>query len=323
MALRTSRIVGVGSSVPQNVVTNADLEKILDTSDEWITKRSGIKSRRMFPHGSDATASQIGADAARIALDRAGILPSEINGIICATFTPDNFFPSTACKMQHLLGCTNAFAFDISAACAGFVYGLTVAHSMIVSGQCSKMLVIGAEIISKTLDFNDRSTAVLFGDGAGAVVLTAAGESGSSPASGILSSHIMSDGSLGEILKLPSWGDNRCMHMNGSEVFKYGVRMMSEATQIALSKAGLTVKDINLFVPHQANIRIISAIAEAIGLPLEKAMINLQKYGNTSSASIPLAFDEAMSAGRAKPGDVVVFTALGGGIVAGSVVMRL
>jgi 3-oxoacyl-[acyl-carrier-protein] synthase-3 len=243
---------------------------------------------------------------------------SDIDGIICATFSPDCFFPSTACKIQQYIGNTRAMAFDVSAACAGFVYALSIANSMIVSGQCVKMLVVGAEVISKTLDWTDRSTCILFGDGAGAVVLEATDD----PDTGILSTYLKSDGSLGDILSLPAWGEKRVMHMNGNDVYKHAVRLMGDATSQCLSMAGLQSGDVDLLIPHQANIRIIDAMARHMKLPREKVVTNLDRYGNTSSASIPLALEDAWEQGRIKPGTVAVFTSLGGGLAWGSAVVR-
>jgi 3-oxoacyl-[acyl-carrier-protein] synthase-3 len=307
----------VGCFVPPQTLTNKDLEKIFDTSDEWIRTMTGIRQRHVVTDNQSATASELGARAASLALSRAGLQPDAVDGIICATFTPDCFFPATACKIQDILGCKNAFAFDLSAACSGFVYGLSVANAMITSGQCNTIIVTGAEIASKTLDWTDRSTAILFGDGAGAVVLQA-GEGGR----GILSTYLHSEGSLGDILYLRAWGEKRFMKMNGGEVYKHAVRMMSGAVSSALDKAGLCLEDVDLLIPHQANLRIIEAIGRYMKLPPEKVVVNVDRYGNTGSASIPLALEEAWSDGRVKEGTVAVFTALGGGLAAGSVVAR-
>lgn len=314
---RRARIVSVGCSVPEHVLTNKDLEKILDTSDEWIAARTGIRERHVFEKGTEANAYELGGKACKAALEKAGCKPDDIDGIICATFSPDCFFPSTACKIQHYIGNTNACAFDVSAACAGFVHALVLANSMIISGQCNRMLVVGAEITSKTLDWTDRTTCILFGDGAGAVVVEAC----ESEDTGILSTYLKSNGSLGDILYLPAWGENRFMHMNGNEVFKHAVRLMGEATDSCLKQAGIKTEDIDLLIPHQANIRIIEAMSRHMNVPREKIVTNLERYGNTSSASIPLALEEAWAQGRVKPGSIVVFTALGGGLVWGSAVV--
>lgn len=317
-AITSAHIVSVGSYVPETVMTNRDFEAILDTSNEWIVSRTGIKSRHIVDRENPVPASVLGVEAGRIALERAACSPESIDAIICATFTPDSFFPSTACRMQALLGCTNAFAFDISAACTGFVYALTVARSLILSGQAKRVLVIGAEVISRTLDWTDRSTSILFGDGAGAVVVDAGHES----STGIGTAFLHSDGSLGDILVLPAWGEKRTMKMRGNEVFKHAVRMMVEASRNALDAAGCTLDEIDYFIPHQANSRIIGAVADHLSIPLSKLVCNLARFGNTSSASIPLALDEVWSKGLIRPGTNVLFTALGGGLTVGSVLVR-
>lgn len=313
-----SRILSVGTYVPDTVLTNKYFESILDTSDEWITTRTGIRERRVVGKDDPMTAAEMGCRAARVAMERAKISAADVDGIIVATFTPDNFFPSTACSMQATLGCKNAFAFDISAACAGFVYALNVANSMIVSGQAKTMLVVGTEITSKTLDFSDRGTCILFGDGAGVVVLQADENGGGKR--GIQSCYLLSDGTLGDILKLPSWGEKRYLTMKGNEVFKHAVRMMSEASTKAVGMAGMKIEDIDLVIPHQANIRIIQAIADHLSIPRERVVSNIEKYGNTSSASIPLALEEAWMGGRVKDGTKIVFVGLGGGFATGSAV---
>ena len=318
MPQRRAHILSVGTAVPQRVVSNADLEKTLDTSDEWITSRTGICCRHLVAADDPASASDLGAQAAAEALKKAGLDAAQIDGVICATFTPDNFFPSTACSIAAKLGIQNASAFDLSAACAGFVYGIAVASSFIVSGQCSRMLVVGTEIISKTLDWADRTTAILFGDAAGAVVV----EATDNDSRGILTTHIGSDGRLGDILTLPAWGEDRFMKMKGSEVFKHAVRMMGESVETALASCGVDKSDIDLLIPHQANMRIIKSLADHLGLPMEKVVANLKEYGNTSSASIPLALNDAWQDGRVREGSLVVFTSLGGGLAYGSAVIR-
>ncbi len=315
---RYSRIVAAGSSVPERVVTNKDLERFLDTSDEWITTRTGIRQRHMFEKGEDAKAGDLGGKAAMAALASAGYSPKDVDGIICATFSPDCFFPSTACKIQNFIGNTNACAFDVSAACAGFVYALSIADAMIASGRCNRMLVVGAEITSRTVDWTDRSTCILFGDAAAAVLLEAHDDKDR----GILATYLNSNGALGDILYLPAWGDKRYMKMNGNEVYKHAVRLMGEATELCLKKAGLTIDKVDLLIPHQANIRIINAIAKHMNLPGSKVVANLDRYGNTSSASIPLALEEAWKDGRIKDGTLAVFTSLGGGLAWGSAVVR-
>ena len=299
-------------------MTNRDFEAFLDTSDEWIVSRTGIKSRHIVERDKEVPASVLGVEAARRALERASRSPEDIDAILCATFTPDSFFPSTACRIQAQLGCTRAFAFDVSAACAGFVYTLTLARSLILSGQASRILVVGAEVVSKTLDWTDRSTCILFGDGAGAVVV----EAGNSASSGICNALLQSDGTLGDILTLPAWGEKRTMQMRGNEVFKHAVRLMTETAKNTLAAAGCPLEDIDYFIPHQANSRIIGAVADHLSLPLNKVVCNVERYGNTSSASIPLALDEIWSKGLITPGTNVLFTALGGGLTVGSVLVR-
>jgi 3-oxoacyl-[acyl-carrier-protein] synthase-3 len=307
--------------VPPQILTNKDLEKIIDTSDEWITKRTGIRERHIVPKDESIHVYDLGAQAAQQALERAGIAPESVDAIICATFSPDNFFPTTACKMQDMLGCKHAFAFDISAACAGFVYALTLANSLIASGQCDTVVVVGAEIASRTLDWTDRTTCILFGDGAGAVVLTASDDD----TKGILSTYLYSDGSLGDILTLPAWsatGGRQFMKMQGGEVYKHAVRLMSDAVNKALAAAGLSINDLDLLIPHQANLRIIEAIGKHMKLPKEKVIVNVDRYSNTGSASIPLALNEAWQNGRITDGTITAFSALGGGLASGSVVIR-
>jgi len=326
-----SRILSVGAYVPDTVLTNSFFESFLDTTDEWIASRTGIRERRVveIPTVTAAgersidtvncmSAAEMGCRASRTAMERAGIRAEDVDGIIVATFTPDNIFPSTACRMQADLGCKGAFAFDISAACAGFVYALTVADNMIASGQAKTLLVVGSEVTSKTLDWNDRGTCILFGDGAGAVVLQADGSGRQDR--GIQSCYLASDGTLGSILTLPVWGGQRYLTMKGNEVFKHAVRLMIDASIKAADKAGLRIEDIDLLIPHQANVRIIQSIAEHLSLPMEKVVMNMDKYGNTSSASIPLALEEAWQEGRVKDGTKVLFVGLGGGFTVGSVV---
>ncbi|KMQ51052.1 3-oxoacyl-[acyl-carrier-protein] synthase, KASIII [Chitinispirillum alkaliphilum] len=307
-------VKSVGCCVPEQILTNKDIESFLDTSDEWITTRTGIKQRHIVPKNNPTSAAELGAKAAQSALKRAGMSPSDIDGIVCATFTPDYFFPSTACKIQAALGIEQAFGFDVSAACAGFIYAMTVANNMIRGGQAKNMLVIGTEVISKTLDWNDRNTCILFGDGAGAVVISAQEDS----SRGILSSYIASDGSHGDILKLPAWGEDRCMSMNGNEVFKHAVRLMSDSAQRILTEADISLDQIDLIIPHQANIRIIKALSSQLKFPMEKIITNMDRYGNTSSASIPLALNQAWDEGRIKEGTKVLFTCIGGGLTVGS-----
>ena len=317
VTVKRARLISVGSYVPEQVMENCEFEQFLDTSNEWIVSRTGIKSRHITPKDMSAPASYLGAVAARIALERVQCAPEEIDGIICATFTPDYFFPSTACKIQAELGCTTAFAFDVSAACAGFIYALTLANTLIVSGQCRKVLVVGAEVISKTLDWTDRSTCILFGDGAGAVLL----EASENENKGIQKAYLHSDGTLGDILELPAWGENRTMKMKGNEVFKHAVRLMSEAACKVMEGVGLSFDQLDYLIPHQANSRIIRAIAQQLNINEDRVVCNVERFGNTSSASIPLALDEIWSRNKIYEGKKVLLTALGGGAAVGSVLI--
>jgi len=316
-SFKRSRILSVGAYVPDTIITNSDFETFLDTSDEWIVTRTGIRERHIVPRGSSVRVSELGTNAARIALERAGIAPEEVDGIICATVTPDTLYPSTACTLQANLDCKNAFAFDLLAACAGFIYSLSLANSMILSGQAKTLLVVGAEILTKTVDWTDRATCILFGDGAGAVVVQGTNED-----EGILSSCLGSDGVHGDILTFSPWGENRFMYMQGNDVYKYAVRFITKIGQKAVAAAGLTLADIDLLIPHQANIRIIKAVGEQLHMPPEKVVTNLERYGNTSSASIPLALNEAWSEGRIKKGTRVLFASLGGGLAFAGAVVR-
>ncbi|WP_457639693.1 beta-ketoacyl-ACP synthase III [Persephonella sp.] len=306
-----ARISGIGMYVPPRVITNHDLEKILDTSDEWITTRTGIKERRIAEEWEKA--SDIALPAAEEAIKNAGLSPKDIDAVIVATSTPDMTFPSTACFLADKLGCSKPMAFDISAACSGFIYGLTTASSFITSGQFKNVLVVGAEVFSRIIDWSDRSTAVIFGDGAGAVVLSASEEEG------ILSAVMKSDGS--------HWGSLYCpvgekLRMRGRETFKLAIKSMETACKKALQQAGLELDDISLVIPHQANIRIINALAERMGLPEERVFSNIHKYGNTSAASIPIAMYEALQEDRFKRGDYILLTAFGGGLTWGAVALR-
>ena len=307
-----AEIKGIGMYVPPRVLTNFDLEKILDTSDEWITTRTGIKERHIAEEWENA--SDLALPAAKEAIENAGLSPKDIDCVIVATSTPDMTFPSTACFLADKLGCPKPMAFDISAACSGFIYALTIANSFIKSGQFKNVLVVGAEVFSKILDWNDRSTAVIFGDGAGAVVVSA-----SEGESDILAAKMKSDGS--------HWGSLFCpvgekLKMRGRETFKLAIKSMETASQKALEKAGLTLDDIKLVIPHQANIRIIKALAERLELPEEKVFSNIHKYGNTSAASIPIAMYEAWKEGRFKKGDYLLLTAFGGGLTWGAIVLK-
>ncbi len=302
--------LGLGYALPAQVLSNFDLEKMVDTSDEWITTRTGIKERRI---SKEESLTDLSYRASLQALNRAGVSPEEIDAIILATLTPDLGFPASACLLQARLGANRAYALDISAACSGFLYGLELAGGLLTSGRAKKVLLVGAERLSQIVDWTDRSTCVLFGDGAGAVVLSSEGEGE------LLSSVLRSDGNLWEILYAERCG---YIKMKGKELFKIAVRAMAEVCEEALQKAGLSVEDIDLVVPHQANIRIIQALAERLNLPMEKVYVNIHKYGNTSAASIPIALCEAYEEGRIKRGDVVLMTAMGGGLTWGASLIR-
>jgi 3-oxoacyl-[acyl-carrier-protein] synthase III len=322
-----SMIAGLGTAVPEKVLTNFDLEKMVDTSDQWIRERSGIERRHILADG--ATNSDLGVEAARRAIDEAGLKPEDVECIILATISPDNIFPATACRVQAKLGAVHAAAFDISAACSGFIYGLKIGDSLIRSGAYKNVLVIGSEALSRFTDWQDRGTCVLFGDGAGAVVLVP-----SDGAAGILSTYIKSDGRLAELLHIPAGGaimpasretvDGRLhyLKMEGREVFKHAVRTMIDAAKNAVKLAKLEFKDIDLLIPHQANIRIIEAIAERVHIAREKIVVNLQEYGNTSSATIPLALADARREGRIQPGTKCLLVAFGGGFTWASAVVQ-
>ena len=320
-------ILGTGHSYPKGILTNADLEKIVDTSDEWITTRTGIKQRRKAAPGEYT--SQFAVRASRDAIKRAGIKAHDIDLILCATVTPDQILPSTACLIQAELGANKAAAMDIVAACSGFLYGLELADAMIRGGQSKYALVIGAEILTRYVDYTDRSTCVLFGDGAGAAVLGPVGAN-----RGILAAKIRSDGRYEEQLYAPGGGTkggfsaetiargDHFFRMKGNEVFKVAIRSMTEIATEVLDEAGLKTDDINLFIPHQANQRITDAVASKLKVDSSKVYSNIAMHGNTSSASIPIGLDECVSSGRISEGDVILMASFGGGVTWGSVVMR-
>ncbi len=320
-------IISTGRWLPDRVVTNHDLEEELDTSDEWIRERTGIVERRIA--ADDVGAADMGANAARIAMERAGIHPGEVDVIVVSTATPDRLLPSTAVDIQALLGAENAAAYDISAACSGFLYGLSIAEGHLISGRAEIALVISTEKMSAIVDWEDRSTAVLFGDGAGAAVVKQT-ENGR----GLISSFSRSDGSLAELLWRPAGGAKEPMtrdvlearshlvQMAGREVFKAAVRSMAESADQALLRAGLTGGDIDLFIPHQANIRIIEATAKYADVPMDKVYVNVDRFGNMSSATIPVALDEALEAGRIEEGDYILMVAFGAGFTWGSAVIQ-
>jgi len=321
-------IIGIGSYLPEKILTNADLEKLVETSDEWITTRTGIKERRIASE-IEAT-SDLAIKAAEKAISKAKISPDEIDAIIVATVTPDMFFPSTSCLVQKGLKAKNAAAFDISAACSGFIYALSIAKDSIKSGTFKTVLVIGSETMSRVTDWQDRNTCVLLGDAAGAVILRKT----DSP-SDILSSYLGADGNYSDLLYMPGGGsrepatyktiDERkhFLKMEGNKLFKIAVKAMADSAQKAIALAGLTCNDINLFIPHQANIRIIEAVAKHLDISMEKVFLNIHKYGNTSSATTPVALEEAIIEGKVKKGDIVVLVAFGGGLTWGSVVIKL
>ena len=316
----SARIIGTGSYLPPKVLTNADLEKLVDTSDEWIVTRTGISERRIAPE-EEAT-SDLALRAAQSALEAAGLDPADLDMILVATITPDMPFPSTACVLQDRLGARRAGALDLSAACSGFIYGLGMADGLIRAGTARTVLLLGAETLTKVVNWQDRNTCVLFGDGAGAVVLRV-GEGDR----GILSTHLYADGSKGSLLILPGCGSRHPvshaavdaglakMQMNGgNEVFKLAVRAMEEAALTALKRNGLEVSDIDHLITHQANLRIISALGQRLGVSDAKVEVTIRKYGNVSAASIPIALDEAVRAGRVKAGEIVLLGAFGGGL---------
>lgn len=322
-----ARIVGTGSYLPEKVLSNFDLEKQIDTSDEWIVTRTGIRERRIAAEGEFT--SDLATNAARKALEMAGVTPDQIDLIIVGTITGDFPWPATACLVQQKLGCKAAFAFDVSAACSGFVYALSAASKYLESGSAKRALVIGAEVLSRIIDWQDRNTCVLFGDGAGAVVLEATeGEHG------ILSTHLHSDGNYWELLYQAGFGsrtpasqeglDQRVnyLKMHGNEVFKVAVRMLSEVALEALDANGMKPEDVKLFIPHQANRRILEATAKRVGFSDNQVFINVDRYGNTSGATIPVALDEAHRAGMFKSGDILLFDAFGGGFTWGAALVR-
>jgi 3-oxoacyl-[acyl-carrier-protein] synthase-3 len=314
-----AHVAGWGKYVPERVLTNDELTQMVETSDEWIRSRTGISERHIARE--DETTASMAIEATHEAMEMAGINPSEIDAIIVATCTPDYVFPSTACLVQDAIGATHAAAFDLSAGCSGFVYGLNVAADLIASGTHQTALVIGAETLSRIVDWEDRTTCVLFGDGAGAVILRGNGADG-----GILSSVLGSDGSGGDLLRLPGGGSqhpashhtvSEGMHflkMKGREVFRFAVRVMPAATRQVLEKAGATLEDVRLIIPHQANRRITSASIKALGLPEDRIYSNVERYGNTSAASIPIALCEAVEEGRMQRDDLVVLVGFGAGL---------
>ena len=324
MAIR-SVLLGCGGYLPELVLTNAELSRSLDTSDAWIVERTGIRQRHVA--GAHETAAFMGTKAARAALREAGAGPDDVDAIVLATSTPDQAFPATAARVQAELGVTRGFAFDVSAACAGFVYALSVADALVRSGQARGVLVIGSEVYSRILDWTDRTTCVLFGDGAGAVFLRAAQAKGGPSDRGILSTHLHAQGTLGDILYVDGAVGRPerpgTLVMNGREVFRHAVTRLAEAVDEALAANGFERQQVDWLVPHQANSRIIEAMGRKLGLPPQRVVVTVDRHANTSAASIPLALAEAMNDGRIRPGDLVLLEALGGGLTWGSALLRM
>ena len=324
MTVLRSVIKGVGSALPAKILTNAEIAARVDTNDEWITQRTGIKQRHVAAEGEKT--SDLATSAAKAALSHAGLSIDAIDAIIVATTTPDETFPATATRVQSNLGMTRGFAFDVQAVCSGFIYALTIADQMIRGGLVRKVLVIGAETMSRLLDWNDRTTCILFGDGAGAVVLEAQSGKGDTEDRGILSSHLFSDGRQHDLLYVnggPSTtGQVGNIKMQGREVFRHAVDHMADVVLHALGENGFTVADMDWLVPHQANLRILHATADKLHLSMDKVIVTVDKHGNTSAASIPLALASAVAEGRFKPGQLLVLEALGGGFTWGAVVLR-
>jgi 3-oxoacyl-[acyl-carrier-protein] synthase-3 len=315
-----SRIIGTGSYLPEKVLTNRDLEKLVDTSDEWIFSRTGIRQRHVAADHENA--SDLALPASRRALDAAGLTPQDIDLIIVATTTADMVFPSTACLLQAKLGIRNCPAFDMQAVCSGFVYALATADQLMKSGQYRNALVVGAEVYSRILDWKDRSTCVLFGDGAGAVVLT------TSDQPGILASRLHADGSYAHILSVPG-GVSRgeisgrpLLQMEGNAVYKFAVKVLSEVAEETLQAAGLAKSDVDWLIPHQANVRIIQSTAKKLGLGMDRVVVTVERHANTSAASVPLALDEAVRDGRVRAGQNVLLEGVGGGFTWGAVLVR-
>ena len=317
---RPVTITGLGCHVPERVMTNDDLAQFVDTSDEWIVERTGIRERHIA--SKEEALSDIALPAARKALADAGVPGSDIDLLIVATVTPDMAFPSTAAILADKLGATTAAAYDLSAGCTGFVYAIAQAHAMLASGLAKRALVVGADVLSKILDWTDRSTLVLFGDGAGAVVLEPAAERG------FLGFELGADGGGGESLWLPGSGSrlfadaDRYVKMNGREVFKFATRVLVQSAEEIMERCGVTIDDVDVYVPHQANVRIIDHATKKLGFPSEKVVVNVDRYGNTSSGSIPLALADAVTDGRLEPGALVLMTGMGAGLTWGSALIR-
>ena len=325
--MRRVAIVGTGSYAPEKILTNDDIAKIVDTSDEWIKTRTGVKERRVVGEG-EAT-SDIATEAARRALQSANIESGDVDLIIVATSTPDFFFPATACIVQHNIGAKNAAAFDLEAACSGFLYSLSIGNSLISTGVYDNILIIGAEVFYNFLDWEDRTTCVLFGDGAGAAILRPTMKENC-----IIANYLGADGSGKDTIKFPAGGSRlpasqetviqklHYVKMRGNETFKFAVRAMSDSVLIVLKQCDISLKEVDWLIPHQANIRIMQAVADRISLPREKVIINIDRYGNTSAASIPIALDEVVRDGKIKEGDIIVMVAFGAGLTWASSVVR-
>ena len=317
-------VKGVGHYLPERIVPNSEFESFLDTSDEWIRSRSGIERRRFA--AEDQTTSDLGYEAAKAALENAGLQPDDVDGIVVATSTPDLTFPSVATMLQQKLGMTRGFGFDVQAVCAGFIYALTNANALILSGQCKTVLVVGAETFSRIMDWQDRATCVLFGDGAGALVLQAEEGNGDNEDRGILAADLNSDGRYRDMLYVDggvsSTGDSGKLRMQGNALFRQAVEKLTSTAHTALGKIGLTDEAVDWIVPHQANIRIIQGTAKKMGVPMDRVIVTVQDHGNTSAASIPLALSVGVTEGKIKKGDLLVTEAIGGGLAWGSVVLR-
>lgn len=316
-----SRIIGTGGYLPDRILTNAELESMVETSDQWIVERTGIRNRHLA--AADQGTCDLAEQAARRALEAANLDASELDLIIVATTTPDRIFPSTACLLQERLGNNHAAAFDVQAVCSGFIYGLSIADKFIKTGSVKRALVIGAEVFSRLVDWTDRNTCVLFGDGAGAVILEASSEPG------ILSTSLHADGSHKDKLTVPArvtqgkLEGNAFTEMKGNEVFKFAVKVLGSLVEEVLTKNQLNTSDIDWLIPHQANIRIISATAKKLNLPIEKVILTVSEHGNTSAASVPLALDVGVRDGRIKPGDTMLLEAIGGGFTWGAALIKL
>jgi len=317
--LKTAVIAGIGSALPSKILTNEDLEKIVDTSDEWIRTRTGIRERRI--DGDGLPLSHYAVEASRRALESASIDPAELDMIVCATVTPDRLIPATGCIIQRKLGAPKSAAFDVAAGCSGFIYALQIAKMAVLSGEYRNVLIIGAELLSKYMDWTDRTTCVIFADGAGAVIVTA----GESPR-GILATALHSDGEMADFITIPAGGTERpttietvsgrenLIKMKGNETFKIAIRSIEDVSREVLARERLTPADVDLFVPHQANLRIIDAVGQRLGIGAERTFVNIERVGNTSAASIPIALDEALREGRMKKGDTVLLAAFGAGL---------